>query len=666
VTEPDAISAPRAGEGRAAALAPRLTLVVVSVVFAGFVVNAFQYVVAQRATFTHIAPAALFLGVMLVLQVGFFSNPNADLRSRRAYGALLVQAVMALAPLALYGPAWTGLQGFLVGDALLVLRPLAGWLVFAVIALGNGFVQYRVSSEPLQAVYIVDLTAVIGLVVFGLSRLRSLVKELDETRSRLAGLAVARERLRFARDLHDLLGFSLSAITLKAELTHRVLTQLPDRARLELTEIIEVSRQALADVRSVAASYRELSLADSLASARSVLTAADVEVTVAGDPGPLPSDVHTVLATVLREGVTNLLRHSSATYCHITITRSGTQVSLELLNDGAPHAEPGAGQGTGNLRSRTEVLGRSLKAGREEPDRYRVRAELPLRADTRADQSDDGRLTWLWRSMRRVVARGGPLLATGVGNGRVQGARAEGADRGGLVPRVGLVVVAAVVAGYAGNAVVLAFAAGLAGWETTVAVACVVVSAGIVVGVFSRPVGLPARPVRYGLLAVMGVATFGPIVVFGDPFLGTPGLLAGCLVLARGWPWAVAVMVVMGAAHWVLGGDYIGVTYGVLLTINHGLVVFALARLRSMIQDLHDAREELAELALAQERERFADDLHELLGINLAAITLKSELSHRLVDRDPGRAGDEVLEIIGISRRALADVRAVAAGYREL
>ena len=91
-------------------------------------------------------------------------------------------------------------------------------------------------------------------------------------------MAVAEERLRFARDLHDLLGLSLSAITLKSELTRRLLDTDPDRAAEELTEILGLARQALADVRSVASGYRELSLDNESRSARSVLAAADVEV----------------------------------------------------------------------------------------------------------------------------------------------------------------------------------------------------------------------------------------------------------------------------------------------------------------------------------------------------------------------------------------------------
>ena len=92
-------------------------------------------------------------------------------------------------------------------------------------------------------------------------------------------MAVAQERLRFARDLHDLLGYSLSAITLKSELTHRLVPKNPDKAQNELVEILDISRKALADVRAVASGYRELSLENESESARSLLLAADVAVT---------------------------------------------------------------------------------------------------------------------------------------------------------------------------------------------------------------------------------------------------------------------------------------------------------------------------------------------------------------------------------------------------
>lgn len=505
------------GDGMAGS-APRLTLFVVTVVFVNFGVNALQYVVAERATIGYVGPAVLFLTVMMGLQLGFFSRPGADLRSRAGYAALLVQAVVVLVPIAYYGEGWTGLQGFLAGNVLLVLRPLAGWSVFVALALLNGFGQYLISGTSLAAGYITNLTAVVGLVVYGLSRLRSLVRELHDTRAVLAGLAVARERLRFADDLHDLLGSALSAITLKIELAQRRIPRQPDGARRELTEILAISRQALADARAVASSYRELSLDD--------------DVAVGG-------------------------------------TRRG----------------------------------------------FRGR---------------------------------GPAL----------------------VPRLGLAVAAAVFAGYAVNAVIFVMEADLGRGGTLVAVLCVLVSLGVVLGFFSRPSSRVRSPRGYALLAVLALVTYLPVVLFENAFLGLPGLLAGSLLLAvpgrRGIPLLLIVAVLAGGIHVLLGGDSISIGWGFLVTVNQGLVVFALSRLRAMVQDLVDARAELAELAVTRERLRFARDLHDLLGFSLSAITLKSEVAHRLVAPDPARARHELAEILLISRQALVDVRAVTSHYREL
>src|SRR5205823_5301028 len=119
-----------------------------------------------------------------------------------------------------------------------------------------------------------------GLATFGLTWMVRSVTELRAARTRLAQAAVAEERLRFARDLHDLLGLSLSAITLKSELARRLVTVDPDKARDELTEILAISRLALADVRLVASGYRELSLQEESRSAESLLAAADVDVRI--------------------------------------------------------------------------------------------------------------------------------------------------------------------------------------------------------------------------------------------------------------------------------------------------------------------------------------------------------------------------------------------------
>jgi two-component system, NarL family, sensor histidine kinase DesK len=142
-----------------------------------------------------------------------------------------------------------------------------------------GWKYATLTNSPLKIAYAALTTAVTGLAVYGLTRLSTLVVELHEARTELAQMAVTQERLRFARDLHDLLGYSLSAITLKSELTHRLVTKDPAKAQDELVEILDISRKALGDVRSVASGYRELSLENESESARTLLLAADVAVT---------------------------------------------------------------------------------------------------------------------------------------------------------------------------------------------------------------------------------------------------------------------------------------------------------------------------------------------------------------------------------------------------
>jgi two-component system sensor histidine kinase DesK len=176
-------------------------------------------------------------------------------------------------------------------------------------------------------------TLTTGLVVYGLSRLATLVVEVRSSRAEIARMAVLRERLRFARDLHDLLGYSLSVITLKIELTHRLLEKSPREAGDQLLEILEISRLALSDARTVASGYRELSLEEECRSAVSVLAAADIAVRLDSDHTDLPVQASTVLATVLREGITNLLRHSKAKHCEITIRQTHDNASIEIAND---------------------------------------------------------------------------------------------------------------------------------------------------------------------------------------------------------------------------------------------------------------------------------------------------------------------------------------------
>ncbi|MGW6446923.1 sensor histidine kinase [Lentzea sp. NPDC055074] len=614
----------------------RLAYVVVSVVFANYLGNAFSYVLQAGATPVRIATSLACLLTIGFLQLRVFSRPGSNLHSGKAYLALGVMAGLVYVPYPFFPNAWHGMPGFLAGSALLVLPGRVRWFVFFAVALSNSLIKAQFVSDPAQLAYYAVSAMVAGMVVYGLSRLPSLVKQLETARSDLADLAVSQERLRFARDLHDLLGFSLSAITLKVELAIRMLGTHTERATRELVEILGIAREALTDVRAVASSYRELSLADEIESARSVLIAAGVRATIEANHPELSPRSRTVLATVLREGVTNLLRHSEATRCTITISVTDRLASIDIVNDGTPEEISGErGSGLTNLATRTTAIGGSLLAQTTSDGGYRLHAEVPVDPEP--------------EKQARTPRFAGPLIAT----------------------RFAQILLTAVVIGYAAMAMTLVtyYPVGVLGIE--VAAVGIAGTVALVLGVVTRPHLRLSLPLRLGVLAGLAVCVYVPPLMFGNPYLaGVPGFLAGAcaLLLPRraGWMAFLAVVGLQGVIYSVLGESTVAVAYALIATTNHGLVLYALTRLRSMVNQLHEAREELATAAVTQERLRFARDLHDLLGYSLSAITLKSELTHRLASIDPDRARQELTEVLEISRQALADVRSVALSYREL
>src|SRR5215470_11834904 len=183
-----------------------------------------------------------------------------------------------------------------------------------------------------------------GLFAYSAERRNVLIYALKETRAELARMAVAEERLRISRDLHDLLGHSLSVIALKSELAGRTLESDPPRAAREIAELEAVARRSLAEVRQAVTGYRQPSLAAELAAARRMLASAGVDCRVDA-PGSydLPPEVDALLAWTVREGSTNIVRHSGARHAGITVTVTGTSASAELTDDGAG---PPAGRGT--------------------------------------------------------------------------------------------------------------------------------------------------------------------------------------------------------------------------------------------------------------------------------------------------------------------------------
>jgi two-component system sensor histidine kinase DesK len=182
-----------------------------------------------------------------------------------------------------------------------------------------------------------------GLLAYSAARRSDLLSRLHEARAELARMAVAGERLRIARDLHDLLGHSLSLISLKAELAGRLIGADPARAAKEIAELETVARRSLTEVRQAVTSYRQPTLAAELAAARRMLASAGIDIRMDVPRAySLPPAVDALLAWTVREGATNIVRHAAARHAKITIVLADDQVTAELLDDGAGPPGPGA------------------------------------------------------------------------------------------------------------------------------------------------------------------------------------------------------------------------------------------------------------------------------------------------------------------------------------
>ena len=371
--------------------APRLAVGVVTAVFVCISLIGFLHVLFLRVSPGEILLSFACIAALLSLQMLWYGRESARLRSRLGYTVLAAQAALVYLPILVFGEAWVGMPGFLAGSVLLIFRAIPAWSLFCLIVASMGYAQAVFTGAPIDVVYTSISTVTTGLVVYGLSRLAALVTEVQSARAVFARMAVLRERLRFARDLHDLLGYSLSAIMLKIELTHRLMAKSPQEARELLLEALEITRLALSDARTVATGYRELSLEEECRSAVSTLKTADISVELDADHTDLPVRVSTVLATVLREGVTNVLRHGKAKYCQIVIRQTHDHASLEMSNDGLQLQQEQTGEsdhtgGLNNLEVRAKEIGGSVTVHRG-PVQFTLRVEVPLRMERRPPSS---------------------------------------------------------------------------------------------------------------------------------------------------------------------------------------------------------------------------------------------------------------------------------------
>jgi two-component system, NarL family, sensor histidine kinase DesK len=344
---------------------PHAVRAVAAVVWLAFIVFPLANAIGAKGTplgrVVVIAGAAVFVAAYVVLVIHWRNQP-------RGPTPLLLFALMLAVSAALtiwQASGWGFLFTYCAACAALVTA--AGfWAVVACAALA-AVCSALGGADGGTVVGFVASSAGVGMLMLVMRDLRVRNVELNEARAVLANMAVAQERERFARDLHDLLGHSLSVIALKAELAGRLLADGPPAAAREVAELEGVARTALGEVRDAVSGYRQPTLDRELAGARMALSAAGIKAEVDKSRVPLDPAVEAVLAWTVREGATNVIRHSGARHCTFKISASLTDAGVEVIDDGRGANGNGALGGAGEAGGAPDGAAASDGAGVPSP-----------------------------------------------------------------------------------------------------------------------------------------------------------------------------------------------------------------------------------------------------------------------------------------------------------
>ena len=319
------------------------------------------------------------IGVFLPLYVAGY---------RAADDRQLLLIVGAMAGLGLAGSLINGGASVFVIYAAAVaayLEPVRRAVLVIAALVGVLGLMLAISPVPLPWRFVGLAPALIFTIVTGAANLFDAERERAQRRLRRADeeierLAALAERERIARDLHDLLGHTLSLIVVKSELAARLAESEPARAGDEMRDVERIGREALAEVRAAVVGYRAKGLRGELDGARRALAAAGVEATVEADLPALPIAYESALALALRESVTNVVRHADARHATIRIAVEESTVVLEVTDDGRGGSAP-EGAGLTGMRERIAALGGAVQ--RDGESGMRVRVTLPIEATTR-------------------------------------------------------------------------------------------------------------------------------------------------------------------------------------------------------------------------------------------------------------------------------------------
>jgi len=307
---------------------------------------------------------------------GWGSTPS-WVRLRYRVTVLVVLCVLALATVPAAGPSSITFIVFIVATAIASFGRLTVFIAGGS-ALAVCVAIYLAFPSSQDAIPGGALGVVLASVAMQASRkLAVRGRQLAAAREEMTELAVAAERERMARDLHDILGHSLTVIAMKSELAGRLIDSDSARSAVEIADIERIARQSLADVRATINGSREVNLAAEIVNARTALAAAGIHAVLPNALDDVPEQRSELFGWIVREAVTNVVRHSAAAECTVSV---GTN-SIEVVDDGIGLADPdphaGGGRGLRGLSNRVEEAGGSLLLGRGRPGGLRLRVDLP-------------------------------------------------------------------------------------------------------------------------------------------------------------------------------------------------------------------------------------------------------------------------------------------------
>jgi len=296
----------------------------------------------------------------------------------RDAGYVVPLAAIAVALVAVGRDEWVPVMAVFV--AVFLAEDLRGWHIGAAIvgvALAGGGLMLATGTDLDEIVYDVAITLTISCTIAAVGALQRANRELQEARAELARIAVADERRRFARDLHDLLGHSLSLIAIKARLAQRVQHSDPARATQELVDIETAARTSLTEVRETVGGYRRATIAGELVGVRAALESAGVALDTRVTRMELDAEDEAVLAWALREATTNVVRHAAARQVVVRLEPAGTGARLEVEDDGRGATGGGAGSGLHGIAERVAARDGRVETGASPQGGFRLAVELP-------------------------------------------------------------------------------------------------------------------------------------------------------------------------------------------------------------------------------------------------------------------------------------------------